>query len=400
VGEDLVVRRQAIERARSETATAPDPDLIPPAVQASWRRSAPVVDTERDAAPVGADDDARERWEESPLHRAVPQLVPQLEAIAREGDIIATINDTQGRILWETTPRWLRAGAERIGLLRGGIWNEGTCGTNGVGLALAADQPAAVFASEHWLTLGRDWVCYAAPVHDARGLQVGAINLSTTWTNHNPLALTTVASVARLVEHELRTQDRRAAGLPPLLDLRVLGEAAVSIDGVPVHLTHRQYEILTILALRGGSTLDELHAQLYGDRPVSMATLRSEMSQLRRAVGGQLAARPYRLTMPCRVDAIELLDRLDAGDVERAAQLYAGQLLPASESPLLSQHRQLVDVALRAALVGRGTPAGALRYTAVHPYDVEVLEQARLRAVPGDPLLPAVTARMAIALSG
>lgn len=394
-----MVRRQAIERARSEMA-ASGPDVVPVAVQASWRRSAPVVDTSREAAPVDPDDAVSERWDESPLHRAVPQLVPQLEAIAREGDIVAIIGDTQGRVLWENTPRWLRPGAERIGLVRGGIWNEGTCGTNGIGLALAADQPASVFATEHWLTPVRDWVCYAAPVHDAARTQVGVIDLSTTWRNHNPLALTTVASLARLVEHELRTLDRRTAGLPPLLDLRVLGEPAAAIDGVAVHLTHRQYEILTILALRGGSTLDELHAQLYGDRPVSMATLRSEMSQLRRAVGGQLAARPYRLTMPCRVDAIELLDRLDAGDVERAAQLYAGQLLPASESPLLSQHRQHVDVALRAALVSRGTPSGALRYAAVHPYDVEVLEQVRVRAVPGDPLLPAVTARMAVARSG
>ena len=78
-------------------------------------------------------------------------------------------------------------------------------GTNGIGLALAADRPASVFATEHWVDPVHDWVCYAAPIHAPDGTQVGAIDLSTTWKHANPLALSTVASMARLVEHELRT---------------------------------------------------------------------------------------------------------------------------------------------------------------------------------------------------
>ena len=61
-----------------------------------------------------------------------------------------------------------------------------------------------MFSTEHWVDPVRDWVCYAAPIHAPDGTQVGAIDLSTTWKHANPLALSTVASMARLVEHELR----------------------------------------------------------------------------------------------------------------------------------------------------------------------------------------------------
>lgn len=101
--------------------------------------------------------------------------------------------------------------------------------------------------------------------------------------------------------------------------------------------------------------------------------------------------------MACRVDAVELRERLDHGDIEGAARLYAGQLLPMSEAPFVVGHRHHLDVALRTALLRRGTAAGVLKYNAVHPYDIEVLEGARRLAPADDPLVPALTARLAVA---
>ena len=84
------------------------------------------------------------------------------------------------------------------------MWHEATSGTNGVGTALAADRPVTVFATEHWLGQVNDWVCYGAPVHAPDGTQIGVIDLSTSWRRANPLGLTTVATMARLIEVELR----------------------------------------------------------------------------------------------------------------------------------------------------------------------------------------------------
>jgi transcriptional regulator of acetoin/glycerol metabolism len=394
---DLELRREAIEQARADL-WSPGVDGVDPLVRASWQRCAPQLGVgERDAAPVDTSGDAGDRWQASPIRRAVPSLTEQLEQLATTADLIACVADPDGRVLWQSTPMWLRAGAERIGLLPGGIWHEQTTGTNGIGLALAADRPTTVFATEHWLSPVQDWVCYAAPVHGPDGSQLGAIDLSTSWKHANPLALATVASLARLVEHELRLDRAAQSAGAPALELRVLGEPAATVDGRPLHLTQRQFEILTILELAGTITLGELHAQLYGDRPVAIATLKAEMSRLRSALGGRLASRPYRLTLPCHLDARHLLERLDAGDSEGAARLYTGQLLPTSESPAIAQHRHHLDVALRTALLSHGTTAGVLRYNAVHPYDIEVLERAHGLASRDDPLVPALTARLAVA---
>jgi transcriptional regulator of acetoin/glycerol metabolism len=398
---DLELRRKAIERAKadlSDQSSAAGSSAVDPVVRASWQRCAPRFrGSDPDGAPVDASDDARGRWTACPMRHAVPDLTDQLEQIATAGDLIACISDADGRILWQTTPRWLRPGSERIGLLPGGMWHEGTSGTNGIGLALAADRPTTVFATEHWLSPVHDWVCYAAPVHAPDGTQVGAIDLSTTWRHANPLALATVTSIARVVEHEMRLDQPGARLLAPALDLHVLGQRAANVHGQPLRLTQRQFEILTILSVSETATLDELHARLYGDRPVSVATLKAEMSRLRRTLEGALTSRPYRLTLPCRVDAVQLLQRLDTGDVDGAAALYAGQLLPNSEAPFIAEHRHHLDVALRTALLRRGTVSAALRYSAVHPYDIEVLERAQILASADDPLVPALTARLSVA---
>jgi transcriptional regulator of acetoin/glycerol metabolism len=390
---DIALRFEAIEAAKTGLSLPTPTSLVDSVVTASWQRCAPV-DTARRGAPVDPADQTRERWGDSPIRRAVPGLIAQFEQAAKSSDLAAVVTDVDGRVLWQQIPRWLRSRADDIGFVPGGVWHEGTSGTNGIGTALAADRPVTVFATEHWLGQVNNWVCYGAPVHAADGTQLGVIDLSTSWQRANPLGLTTVATMARLIEIELRTQDAPQA---PQLDLRVLGEPVALLDGQPLHLTQRQFEILTILALSESATLGLLHTRLYGDRSVLMSTLKGELSRLRRMLRGHLRSRPYRLTLATRVDALELQERLDVGDVEGATRLYAGQLLPNSEAPFLIEQRHQLDVAVRTALLRDPSTSGALRYAMVHPYDTPVLERARQQAATDDPLVPALTARLAVA---
>jgi len=395
---DLLERRRAIEAARAVSPSDGSGTPVDPVVRASWQRCREVVDTAMGTAPVDATDETERRWDESVVRRSVPGIVDHLDQTATTGDLIALITDADGRVMWQSTPLWLRRNADRIGLVPGGVWNEATVGTNGIGLALAADRPASVFSAEHWLDPIHDWVCYAAPIHAPDGTLVGAIDLSTSWKHAHPLALATVASMARVVEQEMRAHPAvlpRAAA--PTLDVQVLGEPRATLDGVPLRLTQRQFEILTILAVTGGSTLGELHALLYGDRPVAPTTLKAEISHLRRLLDGHLASRPYRLALPCRVDVEEMPRRLQSGDVEGAARMYAGQLLPASEAPFVVELRHQLDVALRTALLRDGTSSAVLNFTSVHPYDVEVLERVGALVSADDPLYPTLAARLAVA---
>jgi hypothetical protein len=394
VDRELLDRRAAIERERD--GRKGPAGLVDATIRASWERCTQLLDAGREQAPVDATDEIAERWASSPIRRAAPHLIEQLADAGRDAGLLAIVTDATGQVLWESAPRRLLRGAEGIGLVPGGHWHETAAGTNGIGMALVTGRPAAVFATEHWVTPVRDWVCYAAPVYAPDGSVAGVIDLSTTWERANPLALGTIGAFARLIEVELAVS-RETTAATTGLDLRTLGRARATLDGVALMLSRRQIELLAVLTIVGAATLDELHALMYGDRPVSSSTLRAEISHTRAALGGRIASRPYRLTVPYRLDALDVLDHLRRGDLAAAVERYDGQLLPASDAPLLIERRYHLDVALRAALLLGGSTAQLLRYGRVHTSDVEVLERAVTVAAPFDPELPEAIAALAVA---
>lgn len=419
--QQLAGRRRTIERQRALFEADPAASAVDPVVGDSWRRCAPAVAAGQVAAPL---DEATvpDRWDASPIRRAAPDLVDQLQAIARDGDLVAAITDEHGRILWSFGGRTMRTRAETVNFTNGGIWAEPSAGTNAVAMSLITQRPFTVFSAEHWCAGVQDWVCYAAPVLDAAGRPVGAIDLSSTWDRTNPLGQPTVAALARVVEQQLRHEARLAAAgtgrrrrsaphrasppwsaanlpRPSLLELDVMGRGAVRLDGQAVLLTPRQVEVLTVLACAGGLTLDELHTMLHGERPVSLTTTKVEVSRLRGALGeGVVGSRPYRLRVPVEVDLQRLMDRLGTGDLHGALALYKGQLLPRSDAPFIVERRHHCDVALRTGVLDTGSVGNLLAYADVHPWDLDVLEAAVDRAGAGHPLRATATARLAVAL--
>ena len=164
-------------------------------------------------------------------------------------------------------------------------------------------------------------------------------------------------------------------------------------------LNRRQTEILAILALHpDGLSLDRLHALVYGDQAVTLSTLKAEVSHLRAALGGQLASRPYRLTLPVATDIDDVLDALRRGDAAAAIACYGGDLLPGTESPALVELGEYVAVAMREALLANPDPHAVIRYSELAPYDAEVLEVCL--AALGDrphPAKPLLKGRLAVA---
>ena len=112
-----------------------------------------------------------------------------------------------------------------------------------------------------------------------------------------------------------------------------------------------------------------------------------------------IASRPYRLAVPFRLDVLDVLDCLAHDDVDGAIDRYDGQLLPASDAPLIVERRYHLDVALRTALLRKGTTAQLLRFGRIHTGDAEVFERSIAVAGPDDPHLPAATAALAVAIA-
>jgi hypothetical protein len=394
VNRRLARSRQLLEEVRSRfRVDDPEPIGVRGDVRDSWTRCAPILPSAQAEAPVDPDDVAT-LWEASPIRRAADELVGELRQVAEEGDFVAAVTDGTGRIIWSWAGRSMARRAERVNFVPGGRWDERSAGTNAPGLALVTGEPASVFSVEHWCDGVRDWVCWAAPVRGPDGRPVGVLDLSTTWSRNTPLGLPTVTSIARLAEQQVRVLLGRETSTAGRLRVEGLGPGSVTLDDIPLLLPLRQLEILVVLALRGLATLDELHACVYGDRPLGPTTLKAEISHLRRALGGAVASRPYRLTTEVDADFVHLLQSLRDGDVSGAARGYTGQLLPRSEAPFVTEHRHHIDVALRTALLRSGTPADLLRFVAVHPFDLEVIQRAEAVAAPDDPCVPEIAARL------
>ena len=379
------------DRRRTNTARAG----VRAEIVASWERSAAHIMPEVHEAPLADVDETRFAWEASPLSTAVRQLEPQLQAAADDGELVVAVTDPAARIMWTYSGAVMRHKAEKVNFVPGGRWDEASVGTNALDLALRLDHAATVYSAEHFSSCVHGWVCWAAPVHDpGTGRQLGVLDLSTTWDRSHPIGLATAEALARLVGRELRTTTVVAARAHDgasshrgLLELKLLGQPSAQLNGARLRLTRRQVEILALLALNpDGLELAELHARLYGDRPVSLGTLKAEMSQLRAVLGGRLESRPYRLGLDLRCDVADVLHRLRTGDVAGAVERYGGELLPGSESPALAEFGHFVTVAVRNALLSDPHPAAVQRYLELTPYDLDLLgETRRSRPTSGQP---------------
>jgi hypothetical protein len=409
-GEELATLRRRLERAWASYIHDQARPEAPHEIVSSWQRSRRAVSPLRAAAPVDDPDETLREWRDSLLYAAAKPLLAEMQRAADDQDLIVGVADASGKLLWTHSSRHMQRRAEGLHFVPGGHWDERSVGTNALALALRTAKPARVFSAEHFLQAVHDWVCYSAPIRDPRtGTAIGVLDFSTTWQKANGLGLVTATALARYIEARLEGygySEVFGPSTPPTpapLQLKLCGEGAAYLGDRRLELTPRRLEILAILALcPQGLSLDALHAHLYGDQTVSLNTLKAEVSGLRKQLGGGVASRPYRLTTPCTVDALEVERRLQAGDVAGALAHYGGLLLCTSESPFLSEWRDYLANALQAAVASSDDPELMWRYTlrgAQAPGDFEVLLRLTHLLEARDPRLALVKARLKLLLS-
>lgn len=322
--------------------------VLRPDIYASWQRCASQLSPySQTQAPVGEAYLAQQRWQDSPLRAAAQREREQIMQLAREGSLVAALADTHGHLLWSFASAHMQARAEAVNFMAGGHWSEEASGTNAVGLCLKLGVATTVFSSEHYLAFMHDWVGYAAPIiHPQTGQMMGVLAISSTWNHHTPLGQAAVCELARAIAEHLPIWQPRAE-----LELHALGTPKVIFRGQAQRISQRQLEILCLLALNPqGLTLDAFHAALYGDMPITISTLKAELSHLRRLLDGQIGSRPYRLLMPIWADFIDVWERLRSGRVTEAVELYRGSFLPQSTSPELEEWRYCVDAVMTRAV--------------------------------------------------
>ena len=151
----------------------------------------------------------------------------------------------------------------------------------------------------------------------------------------------------------VRRNSRASRKARPALELRVLGDEPpeVRLADTVLRLRPRHVEMLTIMALhRGHLNADIMCAELYGDDG-HPASVRVEMSRLRRLLPGALDSGGYGLTAPIASDFRRVRALLDRGAVCKAAEVYPGPLLPGSVAPGIERARDELDGWMRQAVI-------------------------------------------------
>ncbi|MGQ2385953.1 transcriptional regulator [Acinetobacter ursingii] len=337
-------------------------------IASSWQRSvSAAIPKERSAAPLLS----LAQKQPSALDIALQYCGNDLKHVAEQSSMVIAVGDVGSTIIWTAASQQMRSAAERVHFVEGGQWGEEMVGTNALALSIKTRQSSCVFSNEHYMQSVQDWVCYAAPIIDPHSRQLlGVIDLSTTWTNHNSLGILAAERCASIIQTALQEQQRQQ------LYIRAFSIPQVLFNGKNLVLTPRQIEILSILALcPQGLNLETLHQALYGERKVSMGTLKAEMSQLRDVLGGMLGSRPYRLLAHVEADFLQAENALDSGYVSSALQLYTGVFLAKTESPFLCAWRVCLESRLSDAIFKAKETDMLLKHVARFPEAIDAVER-------------------------
>lgn len=116
---------------------------------------------------------------------------------------------------------------EKINFIPGTDWSETTVGTNAIGTAIIDNQPAQVFANEHFCQGWHHLICSAAPIRDPLTNQVlGVIDLTGEKNLVHAHDLITVINQAKKIENEIRLHAQKQN--------IILFEQILDVIGTPV----------------------------------------------------------------------------------------------------------------------------------------------------------------------
>lgn len=367
---NLTQHRQKIDQLRQSTSLSPlQAAQLEQSIVSSWQRSSSAaIPKNRLAAPLT---DIKKISTTSTLNHALQHCAENLRHIAEQSSMVLAVSDIGSTVLWAATCPELHKTAENVHLVEGGQWAEEHVGTNALALSAKTQQSSCVFSSEHYMPSIQDMACYAAPIHDPYSKHIlGVIALSTNWQKHNSLGLLAAERCASIIQSALMESQRQH------LYIRAFAVPQVIFNGKTLPITPRQTEILAILALcPQGLSLESLHQALYGERKVSMGTLKAEMSQLRDMLGGMLGSRPYRLLAHVEADFLQTEQSLDAGYIDSALRLYTGIFLSKTQSPFLCAWRTCLESRLSDAIFKANQTDSLLKHVARFPEAIEAVER-------------------------
>ena len=276
---------------RSRGAALPPGGLPPPEILDSWVRCS-RAGLDLAASPpiqvVDGGDLARRRERAEVVRRlALAELETLCQQIAGSNFLLA-FADPEGVVLdLYADNRFLTSGSA-TDIVTGSLWSEAQAGTNGLGTALATGRPVAVNGLEHFLFKYGDISCTAAPIRDAYGQVVGALDASSYFESRQRHTQALVQMACTQIEkllllHQMR--ERLVLAVHPraeFLGTLSAGLLAFDAQGRLLAFNARARDLLSGLDVAPGTPFEQLFDALQCDGRCSLcprAALRAFSNQ-------------------------------------------------------------------------------------------------------------------------
>ncbi|MFT3666401.1 sigma-54-dependent Fis family transcriptional regulator [Piscinibacter sp.] len=351
---------------RSRGAALPPGGLPPPEILDSWVRCSRAgldLASNRPIRVVESADLARRREQAEVVRRlALAELETLTHQIAGSNFMLA-FADPEGVLLDQYADNRFLTSGSASDLITGSLWAESLAGTNGLGTALATGRPVAVNGLEHYLFKYGDISCTAAPIRDAYGQVVGALDASSYFESRQRHTQALVQMSCTHIEKQLllyQMRERLVLAVHPRAEfLGTLSAGLLAFDagGRLLAFNARARDLLSGLDVNPGTPFEQLFDAPY---ELFVAGLHSGGERrLRDALGSELVA-------SCVQAPARAMPRAALPHAPRAAAPVAEPAPAPSPAPTARSSRLVADfvaddAAVRAAL---DTVAAALRLNA------------------------------------
>jgi sigma-54 dependent transcriptional regulator, acetoin dehydrogenase operon transcriptional activator AcoR len=131
-------------------------------------------------------------------------FMEHLFGFVKGSTFIVALSDASGFLIELVGDYEILESVKQGNFVRGACWSEEVAGSNGVGTVLTLGKPLQICGCEHFCINSRRWTCSGAPIHNADGEMVGAIDMTGPHENANPHTLGMVVASAHAIENEFR----------------------------------------------------------------------------------------------------------------------------------------------------------------------------------------------------
>ena len=237
----------------------------------SWKRCNEFnVNPFQKAAPIiksGKILDADLKQQQELIEVSRPLMQSLAKFVSGSGFVIA-LADKHGMLLEVMGDQQIITTVADGNFVPGADWSEAGAGTNGIGTSLAVKKPIQIFGYEHYCICSHKWTCSGAPIHDAEGNIIAALDMSGSFEKVHPHTLGMVVGAAGSIENNLNT--RRAWKAAEMANqykdtiIESMSDALLAVNKAGI-ITHINQAALSILQMPRERLIDRDIHQVLGE---------------------------------------------------------------------------------------------------------------------------------------